>query len=258
MNNFDIIDTHAHLYLSDFDNDVNKVIDKSLKSGISKIYMPCLSSLHYVNMIKLFQKYPNICKPMLGVHPLYVNNVSFIKELNFIKKHIYDNEFVAIGEIGLDFYKDNIYHDIQKYIFIFQVILAKKHNLPIIIHSRSSFNDIFNIFKQINIKYMNGIFHCFSGNLYQAKRIVDFGMKLGIGGLLIHNKNLTLTLKEIDITNIVLETDSPYLSPILTKRRKNKPYYLKYIIKKLSRIYNISYQDVCIATYNNAKEVFNK
>jgi TatD DNase family protein len=251
-----IIDTHAHIYFPDFYLDLDSVITRALKIGVSKIYLPSLNSNSYDKINNLVNIYPKLLVPMLGLHPLYVDD-NFVIELQSIYNQLKIHQYTIIGEIGLDFILKDKFYEQQIQAFSYQLCLSQEMSLPIVIHCRNSFNHILHIFKKMNIFYKKGIFHCFSGSLYQAQQIIDFGMKIGIGGLLTFtNCNLSSILKNISIKDIVLETDSPYLCPHPFRGKRNEPCYLHYIIETLSNIYSISYEDVCNITTNNVKSIF--
>lgn len=251
-----IIDTHSHVYLPHFDRDLNDVIIRSNKINIKKIITPAIDSSNYQRMMFLHKKYPDLCLPMIGVHPVSINSDNIQKELNFVKKKLKLNNFIGIGEIGIDLLKNKKFYKYQINAFCQQIKWAIEYNLPIVIHSRMSLDKIIKIFKNMQINYIKGIFHCFCGNLYEANKIIDFGLKLGIGGIITFNNNF-LFLKEINITNIVLETDSPYLSPNPFRGKRNEPFFIKYVLKKLSTIYCMSENDISDITTNNVMKIFN-
>lgn len=253
-----IIDTHVHLYDDIFDIDIDYIIKKSINYGIIKFYIPCIDSKNIQKMFLLESIYPNFCKLMIGVHPLSISKYNLENELNIVKSYIEKRPFSAIGEIGIDIsYKNDNTLNEQIKAFIFQIKLAKKKSLPIIIHSRSSFNYIFNILEKNYENKISGIFHCFSGSIEDAKTIIGYGMKLGIGGIItFKNNKIVNILEKIDIKNIVLETDGPYLSPEPYRGKRNEPSNLKFILETLSKIYCISQLEIAKITTKNALDVF--
>lgn len=255
---FSIIDTHIHLYDEIFDLDIDSIIKKAIDYGISKFYIPSIDSKNLEKMFLLESIYPDFCKLMIGVHPLSVCKSNLQNELNIVKSYLAQRPFAAIGEIGIDMFKQT-YNNLNEQIeaFDFQIKLAKKKGLPIVIHSRSSFDYIFNILEQNYEKKISGIFHCFSGSIEHAKIIIDYGMKLGIGGIItFNNNNISNILEKIEIKNIVLETDAPYLSPEPYRGKRNEPINIKFILDKLSKIYSISKEEIIKITTKNAIEVF--
>lgn len=254
-----IIDTHAHLYSNELLLNLDFIIQKSIKYGIQKIYIPCTNSKDLDKILSLKKKYPHYCKIMIGLHPNLVNN-NFLTELKILKTYLDKDKFSAIGEIGLDFKSKKYLFDEQCFVFKTQILWAKNKFLPIIIHSREAFDETFHILnKYYKYKKIKGIFHCFSGSLEEAKIIIDYGLKLGIGGIItFKNCNLYKFLKKIDLKNIVLETDSPYLSPTPFRGKINKPYNLIFILEKLSQIYSISKYEIAKITTKNVKSIFSK
>ena len=192
---------------------------------------------------------------MSGLHPCYVSS-DYLKEVRHVEKIIYSNDIVAVGEIGIDLHWDKTNLDIQIKAFEAQISLANDHDLPIVIHCRQSFDEIYDVLIKNKVKN-GGIFHCFSGNLDEAKKILDLGMKLGIGGVVtFKNGKIDKFLNQIDISNIVLETDSPYLSPAPFRGKRNESANIKYIAEKLCDIYNLSYQEIADITTENSKNIF--
>ncbi len=192
---------------------------------------------------------------MSGLHPCYVSS-DYLKEIKHVEKIIHSNDIVAVGEIGIDLHWDKTNLDIQIKAFEAQISLANNHDLPIVIHCRQSFDEIYDVLIKNKVKN-GGIFHCFSGNLDEAKKILDLGMKLGIGGVVtFKNGKIDKFLNQIDISNIVLETDSPYLSPAPFRGKRNESANIKYIAEKLCDIYNLSYQEIADITTENSKNIF--
>ncbi|MCD6179277.1 MAG: TatD family hydrolase [Bacteroidales bacterium] len=252
------IDTHNHIYLAEFNQDRSTVIEEAISLGVEKFLLPNIDSFSIGSMLQLSKDYPDNCFPMMGLHPTSVKeNVE--EELAIVEKLLNENTFVAIGEIGIDLYWDKTFFSEQEEAFRFQVKLAKKYNLPIVIHSRDSFNELFNILDDIHTPELKGVFHCFTGSEEQAHKIVnDYGFKLGIGGVLtFKNSGLSEQIKNIDLKHLILETDAPYLAPTPYRGKRNQPAYIPLIAKKLAEIKGISIDKVAEITTANAEELFN-
>ena len=253
------IDTHTHLYLKQFDEDRDEIIQKALNKNITKLFLPNVDIETIEPMLSLSEKYPKICFPLIGLHPSSVNE-NYEKDLQIIETYLEKNKFYGIGEIGIDLYWEKKYKNLQEKVFIRQIELAKKYNLPIIIHSRKAFNEIFNILDELNSPDLTGIFHCFGGNAQIAEKIINYGgFMLGIGGVVTYkNSNLPEVLKEINMKHIVLETDAPFLPPVPKRGKRNDSSYIIYIAEKIAEIKNISLDEVAEITTNNAMRVFGK
>ncbi|WP_185851076.1 TatD family hydrolase [Blattabacterium cuenoti] len=252
-----LMDTHTHLYMKEFEMDRDIVIKRAIKSGINRFFLPSIDSSSILKIWKLKTKYPNLCYPMIGLHPNKVHPKNLEKELKILKKWLNKHSFIAIGEVGIDLDQKKRFFMEQEYVFKTQIKWAKEKKLPIIIHCRNSFNKVIKILKKHNVK--KGIFHCFSGSLEEGKEIINLGFKLGIGGMITFKKNnLCHFLHKINIKNIVLETDSPFLSPFPFRGKRNEPLYLKIILRKLSQIYSFSEEKIADIINNNTMEIFEK
>ena len=251
-------DTHTHIYLKDFDDDRKQIIKECLNSGVNKLLLPNIDKSSIADIIKTCELYKDICYPMVGLHPCYVKD-SYENDLNYLKPIIKSIDTIAIGEIGIDLYWDKSNLENQREAFKTQINWAKEFKLPIVIHARDSYNEIFEVLDQLNDKNLKGIFHCFSSTLEDADRILNYGgFKLGIGGVVtFKNSGLDKVVKNVDIKNIVLETDSPYLTPTPFRGTRNKSSYIPIIANKLSDIYEISSEEIGNITSKNAKEIFN-
>ena len=248
-------DTHTHLYLEQFKDDLDTVIENAISNGVNRLFFPAINSNYTDSMLDLKKKYPENIFLMSGLHPCYVSS-DYLKEIRHVEKIIHSNDIVAVGEIGIDLHWDKTNLDIQIRAFEAQISLANDHDLPIVIHCRQSFDEIYDVLIKNKVKN-GGIFHCFSGNLDEAKKILDLGMKLGIGGVVtFKNGKIDKFLNQIDISNIVLETDSPYLSPAPFRGKRNESANIKYIAEKLCDIYNLSYQEIADITTENSKNIF--
>ena len=251
-----IIDTHTHLYLKQFKDDIDKVIQRSIDKGINKFIFPAIDSTHFDDMHDLRNKYPGSIYLMSGLHPVDVKE-NFKEELEFVVNSLKSHSYVAIGEIGIDLYWDKTYLKQQQEAFEFQIRLAIKNDLPIVIHCREAFDEIFEILDKENCDKLRGVFHCFTGTLEQANRAIQLGFKLGIGGVVtFKNGGIDKFLNRIDLNHIVLETDSPYLAPVPYRGKRNESSYITYVIDKLSEIYGLPIKKIASVTTKNAEKVF--
>ena len=251
-----IIDTHTHLYLKQFKDDIHNVIQRSKDIGINKFIFPAIDSTHFDDMHDLKNKYPGSIYLMSGLHPTDVKE-NFKQELEFVVNSLKSHSYVAIGEIGIDLYWDKTYLKQQQEAFTFQIRLAIKNNLPIVIHCREAFDEIFEILDKENCSKLRGVFHCFTGTLEQANRAINLGFKLGIGGVVtFKNGGIDKFLSQIDLKHIVLETDSPYLAPVPFRGKRNESSYIIHVVEKLSEIYGLSKEEIANITTKNAEKVF--
>ena len=251
-----IIDTHTHLYLKQFNEDIDFVIKRSKDVGVNKFIFPAIDSSHFDSMHSLKNKYPDNIYLMSGLHPTNVKE-NFKDQLEFVVNSLKTQDYVAIGEIGIDLYWDKTFLKQQQEAFTFQIRLAIKHDLPIVIHCREAFDEIFEILDRENCNKLRGVFHCFTGTLEQAKRAIDLGFVLGIGGVVtFKNGGIDKFLNQIDLKHIVLETDSPYLAPVPHRGKRNESSYIMYVVEKLSEIYGLSKEEIADITTKNAEKVF--
>ena len=252
------IDTHSHLYAKEFDEDRDKVVQKAIDSGVEKILLPNISSKYTKRMLSLCQNYPNNCFPMMGLHPCYVNLDNYEEEIEHVKKELLMKKYIAVGEIGIDLHWDKSTLEIQKKAFASQILLAKENNLPIVIHVRNSFDETINIVEKYNDDNLSGVFHCFTGNIKEANQIIGLNnFYIGIGGVLtFKNSNLDKTIKNIYNEYLLLETDSPYLTPTPYRGTRNESKNIIEIAKKLAEIKNISIEEVSRFTNENANRLF--
>ncbi len=252
-----LIDTHTHLYTEEFDTDRNAVMQRALDNGIEKFLLPNIDLNSIEPMQQLCNQYPNNCFPMMGLHPTSID-ANYKSTLASIKKHLHSNKYIAIGEIGIDLYWDKTYADEQKTALLEQFQWAIDYNLPVVIHSRDSFNEIIEVIKEFNNPKLHGVFHCFTGTEKIANQIINLGFLLGIGGVLtFKNSGLANQIKNIDIKNIILETDSPYLTPTPYRGKRNESSYVKLVAEKLAQVKNINLNEVANITTENAKQLFN-
>ncbi len=251
-----LIDTHCHLYLDDFKNDIEQVIQSAQSLGVSKFYLPAIDSEVINDMLLLETRYPGICIPMIGLHPCSVKE-NFKQELQIVEEWLDNRNFVAIGEIGLDFYWDTTFSSQQYAAFEFQMQMALNKQLPIVIHTRNAMKETIEAVLPFAEKGLHGIFHCFSGNEDQAKHIIDMNFYLGIGGVITYkNAGLAEVISKIDLKHLVLETDAPYLTPVPFRGKRNESSYLKYVVEKIALVKNISVEEVAVITTTNAEKIF--
>ena len=252
-----ITDTHTHLYSDAFDADRNTVINTAIELGVSRFFIPAIDSSYTQSMLDLEKDYPEHIFLMMGLHPTHVKD-NFKDELSHVEEMLAARHFYAVGEIGIDLYWDKTTLAIQKEAFKSQIRLAKKYKLPIVIHCREAFDEIFDVLEEEKGEGLFGIFHCFTGTLEQAKKAISYNMKLGIGGVAtFKNGKIDQFLNQIDIKHIVLETDSPYLAPVPFRGKRNESAYIINVLEKLSDIYNLSVNDLAEVTTKNSKDVFN-
>ena len=251
-----IIDTHTHLYLKQFNQDIDEVIKRAINNGVDKFIFPAIDSSYSKQMHDLQSKYSKNIYLMSGLHPVSVKE-NYKDELGLVVKSLKDHNYVAIGEIGIDLYWDKTFLKQQQDAFEFQIRLAISNDLPIVIHCREGFDEIFEILDGEKCSKLRGVFHCFTGTLKQANRAINLGFKLGIGGVVtFKNGGIDKFINQIDIKNIVLETDSPYLSPVPFRGKRNESSYIKYVLSKLSELYGISEEQLAKLTTENSKKIF--
>ena len=253
----EIVDTHTHLYLEQFDGDFEDMMQRSFDCGLKKFVFPSISSKYNEKMLSVLKKYPENFFLMAGLHPVYVKD-NFRDELKIVELNLENQKCVAVGEIGLDKHWDISFLKQQKIAFQAQIDMAIERDLPVIIHCREAFDEIYEILLNSKSKKLRGIFHCFTGCLDDAKKIIDLNFKIGIGGVVtFKNGGIDKFLNKVDISNIVVETDSPYLAPTPHRGKRNESSYIMYVIDKLSEIYGLSTIDIISQTSLNANDVFN-
>ena len=251
-----ITDTHTHLYSEQFNEDRQAMIQRAKDAGVSRFFIPAIDSSYTESMLSLEEENPNDVFLMMGLHPTSVKE-NYLEELAHVKQWIDQRSFYAIGEIGIDLYWDKSFLQQQKEAFRTQIKWAKEKKLPIVIHCRDAFDEIFEVLESEKGDDLRGIFHCFTGTLEQAKQAISYNMKLGIGGVVtFKNGKIDKFLNEIDLKHIVLETDAPYLAPKPFRGKRNESAYITNVVDKLVDIYNISYEEIAKVTTQNSKEVF--
>lgn len=251
-----LIDTHTHLYTEAFDEDRDQVIKNAIAKGIERFYLPSIDSEYTSRMYDLEKEYPNHIRLMMGLHPTHVKE-NYKEELQHVEQNLSQHRFAAVGEIGIDLYWDQTFLKQQQEAFNTQIRWAKEYELPIVIHCRDAFDEVFEILEDHRGEGLSGIFHCFSGTKDQADRAIDFNLKLGIGGVVtFKNGKIDQFLDQISLDHIVLETDAPYLAPVPFRGKRNQSEYLVYILQKLALIYRRSASEIATITSKNALSVF--
>ena len=252
------IDTHTHLFSPSFNEDRNDSVQRAINAGVDKLLLPNIDIESISAMYDLCNQFPNNCFPMMGLHPGSVDE-NWERNLEVIKEHLFTRNNLAVGEIGMDLYWDKTFQDAQAQAFRQQISWAKELKLPIIIHAREAFEEIFDIVDELNDDNLRGIFHCFTGTLEQARKIQEYGgFMLGLGGVLTYKKSgLDEVVKDIPIDMIVLETDSPYLPPTPHRGKRNESAHLIHIAEKLADIKQMKLTEVADLTTANARQMFN-
>lgn len=252
-----LTDTHTHLYSEEFADDRNEMIQRAINQNVKRFFIPAIDSSYTQAMYTLEKQFPENIFLMMGLHPTYVKPDTFEAELQHVEAELAKRKFYAVGEIGIDLYWDKTTLDIQKIAFKRQIQLAKQYQLPINIHCREAFDEIFEVLETEKSPELFGIFHCFAGNYEQALQAISFGMKLGIGGVAtFKNGKIDQFLDQIDMQHIVLETDSPYLAPVPFRGKRNESGYIVNVAQKLSEIYGLPVAEIAEITTENSKQVF--
>jgi TatD DNase family protein len=251
-----ITDTHTHLYSEQFDQDRNEMIQRAKDAGVSRFFIPAIDSSYTISMLELESNFKDDVFLMMGLHPTSVKE-NYKEELAHVREWIDKRSFYAIGEIGIDLYWDKSFLAQQQEAFRTQIQWAKEKKLPIIIHCRDAFDEIFEVLETEKSDDLFGIFHCFTGTKEQAKKAISYNMKLGIGGVAtFKNGKIDTFLNEIDIKHIVLETDSPYLAPTPFRGKRNESSYITQVVEKLAAIYGLTFEEITEITTQNSKDIF--
>lgn len=251
-----IADTHIHLYSEEYKEDAELLMKSAAIMGVRKFFMPNIDSTSIAGMLEMEKNFPGICVPMMGLHPCSVKE-NWKDEMTLVEEWLSKRTFVAVGEIGIDLYWDKTFIEEQKSAFRIQVELANQYKLPIVIHTRESFDETYELLREVKKEAPYGIFHCFTGTIDQAKKAIDRGFYLGIGGVAtFKNGGLDKVLSEIDLKHIVLETDGPFLAPVPYRGKRNEPAYILKVAEKISEIKGISLEEVAKVTYQNTINLF--
>jgi TatD DNase family protein len=249
-------DTHAHIYLDEFREDRSEMLSRAREAGVARIYMPNIDHTSIDDMLELELRSDNQCIAMMGLHPCYVKK-NFEKELYQVESWLARRKFAAVGEIGTDLYWDKSFWEQQKEAFVIQVGWAKQFKLPVVIHCRESIDETIALVEQLKDDNLTGVFHCFSGNGIQAKKIIEMNFLLGIGGVATFKKGgLDAVLPEVGLDHLVLETDSPYLAPVPHRGKRNEPAYIPLIARRVSELLGVSEEEVETKTSANASKLF--
>jgi len=254
----ELIDTHAHLYVENFEEDRNAVVTRAGEASVAGIYLPNIDASTVDPMLALEDRHPEICHAMIGLHPCSVN-VKFEEDLKQLESWFSRRTFAGIGETGTDLYWDKTFKEQQIESLVIQLGWAKAYDLPVILHSRESLDLTLEIIEKHHFTGLTGIFHCFTGTVEQARRIIGLGFYLGIGGVLtFKNSGLDATLDQIAMDHIVLETDSPYLAPVPHRGKRNEPAYIQLVAARLAEISNMDLKEIARKTTENARKVFKR
>ncbi len=251
-----LIDTHAHLYSEEFDPDRNEMIERSIRNGITKMILPNIDEDSVNGMLRLSDQHPHNCFPMIGIHPTSVTT-AYKSQITQVEKWLSKRKFIGIGEIGIDLYWDKTYQKEQEDAFRIQLKIAKSEKLPVVIHVRDSFTEVFRIVDEEQNGQLKGVFHCFSGDAKDARKVFGLGFHIGIGGVVtFKNTNLREVLNETGLEYVVLETDAPYLAPVPYRGKRNESSYLTLIAARVSEATGLSEEEVARITTENAERLF--
>jgi TatD DNase family protein len=251
------IDTHTHLYLPEFDADRDDVVNRAVSSGISKMLLPNIDIQSVRSMLSAVARYPGVCYPMVGLHPTSVRE-DYQSQLDKLEILFTKHKFIAIGEIGIDLYWDKTFLKEQLTAFRRQIVFSLEKELPVVIHSRESFPEVFSVLDEFEGKGLKGVFHAFTGSINDSEKAIRMGFKLGIGGIVtFRNSGLDKIVRETAPENLILETDSPYLAPVPYRGKRNESSYICIINKKLAEIYGMKEEEVASITFTNAAQLFN-
>ena len=251
-----LIDTHSHIYSEDFIDDIDEVITRAYDNDVRKIILPNIDSSSVRKMMDLADKYPQICFPLMGLHPTSVGE-DYQEELELVEFWLKKRKFYGIGEIGIDLYWESTYLEEQIIAFRHQVNLAKKYQLPIVIHVRESFDEVFEVVEELKDDDLFGVFHSFTGTVEQAQKVLHLRFKIGVGGIVtFKNSGLDQVIRQIDPRNLILETDSPYLTPVPYRGKRNESSYLIHVARKIAELHDTSVNEIAKITTENAIKLF--
>ena len=251
-----LIDTHSHIYSTDFTQDRDEVIQRAYSNDVRKIILPNIDSSTVKNLLDMVDTYPHICIPLMGLHPTSVNN-DYQEELQLVEYWLKKRKFYGIGEIGIDLYWETAFLEEQTKAFRFQLDLARQYELPVVIHVRDSFDEVYKVLTEPNDKKLTGVFHSFTGTFDQAQLIIALGFKIGVGGIVTFKKSgMDQIISKIDPSHLILETDSPYLTPVPFRGKRNESSYLVYIAQKIAELHQMTVGDIAKITTENARKLF--
>jgi TatD DNase family protein len=251
-----MIDTHSHLYQEEFRDDRQGMFNRAKEAGVTRVYLPAINSESHEAMMETASVSEGFCIPMMGLHPCYVE-ADYAAELELVEHWLKHEKFAAIGEVGLDFYHSDEFREQQVEVFKYQIKLALAYDLPIVIHSRSSLDECIKMIAEHGNGKVNGIFHCYGGDERQARKIIELGFMLGIGGVVTYkNAGLATLVAELPLESMVLETDAPYLTPVPFRGKRNETAYIRYVAEKIAILKDIDFKEVDEITTQNAKKIF--
>ena len=251
-----LIDTHSHIYSTDFLQDQDEVIQRAYSNDVRKIILPNIDSSSVKNLLDMADTYPHICFPLMGLHPTSVNH-DYQEELQVVEYWLKKRKFYGIGEIGIDLYWEKSFLHEQTHAFRHQLELASQYNLPVVIHVRDSFDEVYNVLKEVADGKLTGVFHSFTGTVQQAKMITDLGFKISVNGIVtFKNSGLEEVIKQIDPSHLIIETDSPYLTPVPFRGKRNESSYLVYIAQKIADLHQVTVGEIAKITTENARKLF--
>ncbi|MBW8332655.1 MAG: TatD family hydrolase [Prolixibacteraceae bacterium] len=251
-----LIDTHSHIYSTDFIHDRDEIIQRAYSNDVRKIILPNIDSSSVKNLLDMVDSYPHICFPLMGLHPTSVNH-DYQEELQVVEYWLKKRKFYGIGEIGIDLYWETAFLQEQTHAFRFQLNLAREYQLPVVIHVRDSFEQVYNVLLEEKDKNLTGVFHSFSGTLEQAQLVIDLGFKIGVNGIITFKKSgLDEVISKIDPSNLLLETDSPYLTPVPFRGKRNESSYLVHIAQKIADLHQMTVGEIAKITTENARKLF--
>jgi TatD DNase family protein len=251
-----IIETHAHLYAEEFKQDIHELIDKAIAAGVSQFVMPNVDEESIDTMLELEYRYPSICYASMGLHPCYVKN-DFERQLYTVENWLSKRSFVSVGEIGIDLHWDKTTFAMQQEALRIQLTFASKYALPVILHTRNAFAETCKVIEESGLSTVKGVFHCFSGSLEEAQRAIAMGYSLGIGGVVTYkNGGLDKIIEGVELKDIVLETDCPYLAPVPHRGKRNEPSFIAIVAHKIAELKHCSVEEVIKITSTNAKQLF--
>ena len=256
----EFIDTHTHLFEPEFAEDREAVVQRAVEAGVKTLCLPCITEASLSRMEEMCERFPGICYPMIGLHPTELGDDYQVVLDRMYKDLIGNDRYIAVGEVGLDFYWDDTRKKEQLDAFRQQIEWAAETGLPLAIHSRSAFEDLYNVMEEYRSKGLTGVFHCFSGDADEAQKLLSFdGFYLGIGGVVTYKKStLPSVLADVPLERVVLETDSPYLAPVPRRGKRNESSYIPFVAQKLAEIYGCSVEEVAAVTTENARRLFPK
>ncbi|MDR4988655.1 MAG: TatD family hydrolase [Bacteroidales bacterium] len=251
-----LIDTHTHLYLERFDADRQAVVERALRAGVVRQLMPNIDSSSVAPMMKAARSFPGVCLPMMALHPTSVKE-NYSEELDRLEAYFEAENFVAVGETGIDLYWDTSFEAEQKEALARHISWAEKHDLPLVLHSRKSLDVIFDVLEAHSGRSLTGVFHCFPGNAGQARKVLDMGFMLGIGGVVTYkNSEMAEVVRAVGLDHLVLETDAPYLAPVPHRGKRNESAFLVHVAERVAALTGVTPAEVAAITTENARKLF--